>query len=152
MGYGGKAGIWRILAMTFLGIPLLAIGNDAIDGLLKITATTQEIYLVHKSDASDLGFIAFSKCNCPPGTLMGTYTNQVTVSYPYGITRPRISIDRCLIEELKGLWDMGIETHGSCCGHGYLVSWIGVDDEYIPMMEELGYKVRYKFGEGNENK
>lgn len=55
-----------------------------------------------------------------------------------------ISFDACLAKELFWLWDMGIETVGSCCGKHInsdknVASYIQVKDEYIDKMKELGY-------------
>jgi len=55
-----------------------------------------------------------------------------------------VSIDKCLLPEIIQLWEMGIKTTGCCCGHGdYSKAFIGVRDEYIDKMKEMGYKVWY---------
>ena len=58
-----------------------------------------------------------------------------------------ICFDKCLANELFYLWDMGIITTGSCCGNHKGCngehSYIGVKDEFIPKMKELGYKVSF---------
>lgn len=33
-------------------------------------------------------------------------------------TRPKVSIDACIAKDVEKLWQMGIHTRGSCCGHG----------------------------------
>lgn len=59
--------------------------------------------------------------------------------------RPKcVWIDKCLLPEILKLWEMGIKTTGCCCGHGHKSkAFIGVQDEYIPKMKELGYKVGF---------
>jgi len=56
-----------------------------------------------------------------------------------------ICFDKCLANELFSLWDLGIITTSSCCGGHKKIkkdkSYIGVKDEFIPKMKELGYKV-----------
>ncbi len=52
-----------------------------------------------------------------------------------------ISIDSCLVDEIKELWSKGIRTTGCCCGHNQIAPYIGVVDEDIPKMKEMGYKV-----------
>lgn len=55
-----------------------------------------------------------------------------------------VSIDKCLLSEILKLWELGIKTTGCCCGHGDSTkAFIGVSDESIPTMKELGYHVFY---------
>jgi len=54
-----------------------------------------------------------------------------------------VAIDKCLLPEILSLWKQGIKTTGCCCGHGRLEPFIGVRDEYIDKMKELGYKVHF---------
>lgn len=52
-----------------------------------------------------------------------------------------VSIDKCLLPEILGLWEMGIKTTGCCCGHGKHEPFIGVDFDDIQKMKDLGYEV-----------
>lgn len=52
-----------------------------------------------------------------------------------------VNIDKCLLTEVKDLWERGIKTTGCCCGHGKHTPFIGVFPEDIPRMKELGYQV-----------
>lgn len=53
------------------------------------------------------------------------------------------TIDRCILPELEELWDNGIETMCSCCGHGEPeMAWIVVGDKYYQHMIDLGYQER----------
>lgn len=49
---------------------------------------------------------------------------------------------KCLVDEVKHLWSLGIETNGCCCGHNEKVAYIGVYDEYIDKMLDLGYVIQ----------
>ncbi len=52
-------------------------------------------------------------------------------------------IDSCIIPEVRWLWDKGIRTTGCCCGHNIEdLSYIGVVEEDIPKMIDIGYKIR----------
>jgi len=57
-----------------------------------------------------------------------------------------IAFDVCLGKELFYLWDLGIRTTGCCCGKHVNdklgLSYIGVVDEDIQKMKDLGYEVR----------
>ncbi len=82
----------------------------------------------------------------------GTYNCAYNIMLPYRVkfdwedeskaeTRT-VAIDKCLLPEVLNLWEMGIKTTGNCCGHGQSdKSFIGVKDEFIPKMKELGYTV-----------
>ena len=48
-----------------------------------------------------------------------------------------VSIDICISNEIKDLWNRGIKTTGCCCGHGRKLGFIEVDDKNIKDMEEL---------------
>lgn len=51
----------------------------------------------------------------------------------------QLAIDPCIFDEIHGLWNLGIITHGCCCGHNIEESFVNVDDRDIPKMIELGY-------------
>jgi len=51
----------------------------------------------------------------------------------------KICIDPCIIDEVKGLWGLGIETHGCCCGHNKAESFVNVHEKDIVKMLSLGY-------------
>lgn len=92
-------------------------------------------------------------CDCV-NVEVGSYDNQVIYPIPkhmegYKNNRvkaglsPYICIDKCLENEIKILWSLGIRTTGCCCGHNKQQGYIGVYFEDIPKMKELGYKVSY---------
>lgn len=51
----------------------------------------------------------------------------------------KICIDPCIIEEIQELWKLGIETHGCCCGHNKVESFVNVHEKDIYKMIKLGY-------------
>lgn len=52
-----------------------------------------------------------------------------------------LSIDGCLIAEIRDLWDAGVRTTGCCCGHNVADPFIGVEFDDIEKMKALGYQV-----------
>jgi len=87
-------------------------------------------------------------CDCV-NVDIGSYNNQVILDRPKhmigrieGSSNPKtICVDKCLEDEIKQLWSLGIRTTGCCCGHNKLPGYIGVIDDDIPVMKEYGYKV-----------
>ena len=49
-------------------------------------------------------------------------------------------IDRCLLPELRAMWEQGIQTVCCCCGHGETEAYIRVKGEYAGTMREMGYE------------
>lgn len=98
-------------------------------------------------------------CKCFGGAVVGSYKNQEVIKAPKRLVRPYIpeddreyvdlSIDKCLVEEIKMLHSKGIHTTGCCCGHNEQLPYIGVlSDESVEAMFELGY-VRIWHAEDN---
>lgn len=86
-----------------------------------------------------------NKCNCN-NIAAGSYDNQVMLDRPLhmalrteGSTSNMICVDACLKDEILNLWSLGISTTGCCCGHNKNLPYIGVIDEDIEKMKELGY-------------
>lgn len=84
----------------------------------------------------------------------GTYDCAYNIMLPYYVTDPTdkthkkqtkmVSIDKCLLPEILLLWEAGIKTTGCCCGHGdHSMAFIGVKDECIQKMKDLGYEVYF---------
>jgi len=88
-------------------------------------------------------------CECK-NIEIGSYKNQVTMKAPNWSLHEFICVDRCLLNEIKYLWNIGIITTGCCCGHNKLQGYIGVEFKFIPKMKELGYKVAYNFCRPND--
>ncbi|ARD61578.1 hypothetical protein Y71_17205 [Kosakonia radicincitans DSM 16656] len=66
----------------------------------------------------------------------GTYDGCITVVTPAGKV---VDIDACLVSEVIGLWQRGITTIESCCGHGKASSYIAVIPDDDHKMLALGY-------------
>ena len=89
-------------------------------------------------------------CRCK-NVQLGTYKNIVDLKVPDSIKlfrnnnkRERIksvSVDKCLAEEIKYLWGLGIGTTGCCCGHNLVVPYIGVNEEDILKMSNMGSRI-----------
>jgi len=74
---------------------------------------------------------------------VGTHAAAVIVPVPVHLRRryakERVSIDWCLVPEIRWLWAQDILTLASCCGHGKQKPTIAVAAEDVPKMLELGY-------------
>jgi hypothetical protein len=82
-------------------------------------------------------------CSCVDIEI-GSYQNQIVVHAPAHMPKSNgYCLDRCIAEEIMELWIMGVTTTGCCCGHNKVEGYIGVIDEDIPKMKELGYKVAF---------
>jgi hypothetical protein len=51
-----------------------------------------------------------------------------------------LSIDSCIVENIKSLWRKGIETSGCCCGHNIERAWVTVHQAWYEDMFKLGYE------------
>ena len=49
-------------------------------------------------------------------------------------------IEKCILWELTRLWEQGIKTLCSCCGHGKYLPRIVVQEEDAQRMRDLGYE------------
>jgi hypothetical protein len=86
-------------------------------------------------------------CHCDPATVkIQEYQRSVLIVVPEFITlgnaRDTVCIDACLVSEVWDLWRAGIRTTGCCCGHNQTDPYIGVEEEDIQKMKEMGYVVR----------
>ncbi len=77
-------------------------------------------------------------CNCI-NIKMGSYKNQVILKMP---NSQLMGIDKCIAEEIKYLWLLGIKTTGCCCGHNIQEGYIGVAEKDIETMKK-GYKLHF---------
>lgn len=62
--------------------------------------------------------------------------------------KTHVDIDKCLVNEIKHLWDVGIRTYGCCCGHGIDRGMINVDERDANRMVELRYEYEPDIQEG----
>jgi len=80
-------------------------------------------------------------CGC------GTYRHCINIVPPWNNGRMAdegikilVGIDRCILPEIVELWNAGIKTVASCCGHGKLAPSVVVDDASIENMRKFRYK------------
>lgn len=73
----------------------------------------------------------------------GTYHDTTALKPHWESAHETITIDNCLLNEIKDLWSKGIVTGGCCCGHNISLGMVSVEDEYIDVMLSLGYKIRF---------
>lgn len=69
---------------------------------------------------------------------IGSYDNSISIQKPFG-RENFVSIDKCIYDEIMGLWAKGIETTGCCCGHNKINPMINVEESHHDKMIELGY-------------
>lgn len=91
-------------------------------------------------------------CKCEDIEI-GACDNQVILVVPQnikikynntlGTLRTTVNIDKCLAEEIKYLWKLGVITTGCCCGHNRNEGYIGVEDKFIPTMLRMGYEIKF---------
>lgn len=87
-----------------------------------------------------------SKTQCP--NEFGTYKGNVYLDFPEHMllvnggfyhTKVGCLVDICIADEIKDLWNKGISTYASCCGHGLIASSVIVDRKDVNVMKSLGY-------------
>ena len=59
-----------------------------------------------------------------------------------------ISLDACIVVEIMYLWAHGIQTHGSCCGHGDRDGYIWTFE--AEKMKEMGYEPHPEYPDRND--
>ena len=75
--------------------------------------------------------IAIIKCNChsynkdDPGS---GKDQEVIIRRPENLGQKDICIDFCIVNVIKHLWACGVNTQGSCCGHGRIKPSIVLDN------------------------
>ncbi len=91
------------------------------------------------------------KCHCDPATVDFQEYQQspalwvpdfidLTMNNPDQTKRKSVCVDVCMIPEIWFLWRQGIKTTGCCCGHNKGLAYIGVQQEFIQQMKDLGYE------------
>lgn len=73
---------------------------------------------------------------------IGSYDGMIELVAPSWSSKKTICVDICLAMEITNLWKAGIRTTGCCCGHGKALGYIGVWEEDIQRMIDIGYVVR----------
>ena len=71
----------------------------------------------------------------------GSHEHTVAVKTPTWLyeTKTEVMIDRCVVDEIKNLWSLGIRTYGCCCGHGEHVAMVNVHPDDAQKMLEMDY-------------
>lgn len=57
-------------------------------------------------------------------------------------------VDRCLVDEIKGLHAQGVRTLGCCCGHSEQRGYVQVAPEDVGRMLSLGYAQQEEYADG----
>lgn len=85
---------------------------------------------------------------CPDS--FGIYQAMIVLDIPshmlqnsggYYSTKNKVSIDQCIVEEIKYLWENNIHTYHCCCGHGVRKGNVIVDKKDTNKMKKLGYVI-----------
>lgn len=82
-------------------------------------------------------------CSCE-NVAMGSYANQELRSLPFSDSAYQdggrvVGIDRCILPTVEFLWELGIETIESCCGHGKATGYVAVVPHHGKVMKALGF-------------
>ncbi len=77
------------------------------------------------------------RCACV-NVQFGTYEAGVVVRLPW--KDKRVTIDKCILGEIRKLWVVGIRTTCNCCGHNKIPAMVCVEEESAVKMEEMGYE------------
>ncbi len=86
--------------------------------------------------------------NCP--NEFGIYDSMIELRFPdhmlkenggYYTNKVGCQVDCCLVNEIKQLWENGVVTTGSCCGHGLIQGMINVTESSVDLMFKLGYEL-----------
>lgn len=81
---------------------------------------------------------------------IGEHKCAVKILFMPQSERKSISVDTCLQEEIQKLIrEYGIQTIGSCCGHGVKPPFIQVAEHSVKKMLVLGYKPIQQDEQGN---
>lgn len=90
-------------------------------------------------------------CACV-GVEIGSHANTVLLGfYPVmrqyrgarlmaGLSDCGITVDRCIADQVVELWENGVRTYGSCCGHNKAQGFINVAPEDYEKALALGFE------------
>lgn len=94
-------------------------------------------------------------CTCHPTIWKdekARFAQQVVLELPDGsLDRARrlregmtttVCVDPCIVDAIRQLWSLGIETMGCCCGHNVTCATVSVHPKDYERMFELGYEQR----------
>lgn len=83
----------------------------------------------------------WDECHCEDVEYQ-TYSNTVGMKAPFDLSHRDdgwVTIDTCIATEIGYLWNNGVITLGSCCGHQKTDANVVVHPESYKAMEEIGY-------------
>lgn len=91
-------------------------------------------------------------CDCN-NISIGSYSNQVEIDpYKFNCMKsyidnkiseglaPTVCIDKCIVDKVIFLWENGVKTFGSCCGHNKLQGFINVGEDFYEKALTLGFE------------
>lgn len=85
-----------------------------------------------------LSRVLFDECFCKD-VEFGSHANTVSMKAPFALENREdgwVGIDSCIASEIAWLWNNGIRTLNSCCGHRKTHSWVIVSKDSEPFMDE----------------
>lgn len=91
-------------------------------------------------DCKDVKFGSYDACVPvnPPEHMSGYIARRMEV----GLNADgKIWIDKCIVSEIKDLWNIGVHTRGCCCGHNIKPPMVSVADKSIETMIQAGYEI-----------
>ena len=96
-----------------------------------------ELILVQEEvESLKAGKQLLKECSC--GVACGDLSEQVTL--PHFMPSGQIVwCDSCLVPEIMSLWEQGVVTIASCCGHKTTIPVISVSQPQVQLMMDLGY-------------
>lgn len=89
-----------------------------------------------------LAYFMWDECHCKDVEFQ-SYDNQVSMKTPFALEHRDdhwVSIDTCIATEIGYLWNNGIETWNSCCGHQKIDATAIINPKSYEAIEALGYK------------
>lgn len=90
-------------------------------------------------------------CRCVDVSL-GSYSNTTLLGYypvmreyhdnrvEAGMSDYGICVDSCIVDQVVLLWENGVRTYGSCCGHNKVQGMINVDERDYEKAISLGFE------------
>ena len=85
------------------------------------------------------GFVKGDETGCKVAVHSKALANEIHIGCKKGEDTP-FAVEKCILWELTHLWERGIMTLCSCCGHGKYTARIVVAEEDAQKMRDLGYE------------
>ena len=87
-----------------------------------------------------LGLVKGDKSGCQIAVYSDALMNDMHSGGPICAKGKAFSVEKCILWELTQLWEQGIKTLCSCCGHGKFLPRIVVGEQDAQKMRDLGYE------------